>query len=339
MCAGAILLTAVDARAQNLFVADPGGDAIYEFTPGGAENVFRTASEPGALAFDSSGDLFATTYNSGDNTGDIIEFANDNGTLSTNYSFFATNDLLPGALAFNSNGYLFEADGDGDINEFTPDGALTNSLFFSGPLAFDSSDDLFVASSDGSAVLEDETNGSQITFVRGIEAPRGLTFDGAGNLYVSGDVHSNIYEVAPDGTTNLFATVPGHPNALRFDGAGDLFVVVDSGMNGTNVAIIEIAPGSTQSTFASGFNDQLQLANETFGLAFQPIPTLQAAAVNGTFQLTVTMPSPYYTAIVQASTNLLNWCSVCTNTPPFTFMDSPVAPSRFYRAVLDTNNF
>jgi len=58
------------------------------------------------------------------------------------------------------------------------------------------------------------------------------------------------------------------------------------------------------------------------------------------FQLTVTMPSPYYLTIVHASTNLVNWQDICTNTPPFTFTASPAeAPSCFYRALFDTNSF
>ena len=55
---------------------------------------------------------------------------------------------------------------------------------------------------------------------------------------------------------------------------------------------------------------------------------------NGTFRLTITSPS--YSTIIQASTNLVNWVPVYTNMPPFTFTDSNVSsyPYRFYRAVL-----
>lgn len=54
---------------------------------------------------------------------------------------------------------------------------------------------------------------------------------------------------------------------------------------------------------------------------------------NGTFQLTVSSPS--VPTIIQASTNLVNWISIYTNTPPFTFTDPNASnfTSRFYRAV------
>lgn len=57
------------------------------------------------------------------------------------------------------------------------------------------------------------------------------------------------------------------------------------------------------------------------------------ARTNGTFQLSISSPS--LPTIIQASTNLINWVSIYTNTPPFTFTDSNAAsyPHRFYRAV------
>lgn len=64
------------------------------------------------------------------------------------------------------------------------------------------------------------------------------------------------------------------------------------------------------------------------------IPQLQASAAGNSVQLTVSMSSPCST-IVQASTNLIDWSNIYTNTPPFTFTDSlNAAPYRFYRALL-----
>lgn len=56
-------------------------------------------------------------------------------------------------------------------------------------------------------------------------------------------------------------------------------------------------------------------------------------STNGTFQFTIT--SPTLPTVIQASTNLVNWVNIYTNTPPFTFVDSNAASykSRFYRAI------
>jgi hypothetical protein len=71
-------------------------------------------------------------------------------------------------------------------------------------------------------------------------------------------------------------------------------------------------------------------------LAFQPVPELAATVTNGVIQVAVTMPSPYYSTIVQVSTDMVNWTGVYTNTPPFTYTDSmgTTLPCRFYRALL-----
>ena len=67
-------------------------------------------------------------------------------------------------------------------------------------------------------------------------------------------------------------------------------------------------------------------------------PRIYATAVNpnGTFQFTVTN-APGQTTIVQASTNLINWVSIYTNSVGgvYTFPDAGVAnyPMRFYRVI------
>jgi hypothetical protein len=65
-----------------------------------------------------------------------------------------------------------------------------------------------------------------------------------------------------------------------------------------------------------------------------PSPDFDGVKVGDTFQVTVETPASYST-MIQASTNLVNWVSVYTNTVPFTFTDScSVYPQRFYRATL-----
>jgi len=73
-----------------------------------------------------------------------------------------------------------------------------------------------------------------------------------------------------------------------------------------------------------------------FQLEQVPEPVLVAVGTNSVIQLTVSMPSPYYSTIIQASTDLVNWVNIYTNTPPFTFTDSMTTnfPCRFYRALL-----
>ena len=51
VCAGAILLMASRAQAQNLFVSDYSSGNIYEYTPGGVQSTFASEETPVFLVF------------------------------------------------------------------------------------------------------------------------------------------------------------------------------------------------------------------------------------------------------------------------------------------------
>ncbi len=114
-CAGAILLMACSAQAQNLFVSGGSGD-IYEFTPGGVQSSLPLTglNEPGMIAFDRTGNLFiANNF-----AGNVIEYS-AGGVQST----FASGLGEPYGLAFNPSGTLFEGDASAaTVNQLTPSG-------------------------------------------------------------------------------------------------------------------------------------------------------------------------------------------------------------------------
>jgi uncharacterized delta-60 repeat protein len=115
----------------------------------------------------------------------------------------------------------------------------------------------------------------------------------------------------PSYATNLSTFKNSNPN-----GTWSLFVIDDSGgnigaiSNGWSLNVITASP-----------------------IAAPPLQFGGFVSTNGTFQLTITGPAT--STIIQASTNLVNWVPVYTNTPPFTYTDSNASshPYRFYRAV------
>jgi hypothetical protein len=112
-CAGAVLLIASSAQAQNPFESDWGGGTIYEFMPEGVQSAFASGlDEASGLAINSAGDLFA-----GDYSGRIHK-----DTPGGAQSPFASG-LEPRAPAINSAGDLFAGDYSGRIHEDTPGGA------------------------------------------------------------------------------------------------------------------------------------------------------------------------------------------------------------------------
>ena len=311
------------ALTQNLFVADYGSGNIYEFTPGGAQSTFASGlNYPDGLAFNSAGDLFEADHGSGN----IYEFT-PGGAQST----FASGLNSPVGLAFDSAGDLFVADFQRERQQsmnsrraerkapLPPGGGSIAGL------AFDSAGNLFcVGFPVSGAIFEFTPGGGQSTFASGLQDPCDMAFDSAGNLFVADQNSGKIYEFTPGGAMSTFASGLALPTGLAFDSAGNLFVA-DNG----NGNIYKFTPGGARSTFASGLNGPL-------ALAFQPVPDLVAVLTNGVFQVSVSMPSPYYSTIIQTSTNLVNWVSIYTNTPPFTFTNSMATTSAqcFYRAVL-----
>jgi hypothetical protein len=89
-CAGAVMLMASGASAQNLLVANYTTGDIYEYTPGGTQSTFTSINDPSKLAFNSAGDLFVSS-----GLGAIYEVA-PGGTQTT----FATASGSLSGLAF-----------------------------------------------------------------------------------------------------------------------------------------------------------------------------------------------------------------------------------------------
>jgi len=106
--------------------------------------------------------------------------------------------------------------------------------------------------------------------------------------------------------------------------------------NTTNITISGFCPGKTYYFSATTYNsagNESSFSSETS----YTIPSVQAtlgnvARANGQFSFLVSgnTGSNY---VVQASTDLVNWTSIATNTAPFTFVDTNMVAysQRFYR--------
>jgi sugar lactone lactonase YvrE len=110
VCAGAGLLMAASAPAQNLFVADAGGGNVYEYTPDGTRTTFASGFiYPTGLTFNSAGNLFVGNENNniyGADLGNNVTEITPAGTQS----IFAYPVYEPRGLAFDSAGNLFAVD-------------------------------------------------------------------------------------------------------------------------------------------------------------------------------------------------------------------------------------
>lgn len=149
------------------------------------------------------------------------------------------------------------------------------------------------------------------------------------------------------------ATIPGETYDITFwaeDGAGHNFETDFNFGNFTDDMgpVFSIGPGEwltgwTNFNFdvtASELETELSFlvsadTGSEFGvddISVVAVPELQGAKVGATFQVTVTNSSG--PMIIQATTNLVNWATVYSNTAPFTYTDSCALPYRFYRAAI-----
>jgi hypothetical protein len=155
---------AVD-KTGNLFVGTR--DSILKFTPGGTRSNFATGIEACGLAFNQSGNLFASD-NHGENgrlTSAIVKFTPDG-----NKSTFAAGVRAYG-LAFDKSDNLFAASGDG-ILKFAPDG--TKNTFAAKvdgeSLAFDAAGNIF-ASDGNNRIFKLASDGTKTAFLPGGREP------------------------------------------------------------------------------------------------------------------------------------------------------------------------
>ena len=99
--------------------------------------------------------------------------------------------------------------------------------------------------------------------------------------------------------------------------------------------------GNASTTNSVSFEYVASLVSPAVSVSTSVLPIVAAPAilspagfVNGQYSLTVlgTTNAQY---VVQASTDLVNWVSVQTNTPPFTYVDTEAGQfnQRYYRAV------
>ncbi len=139
----------------------------------------------------------------------------------------------------------------------------------------------------------------------------------------------------------------GDPNVggykIYYGGASGSYTnCIDVG-NVMSATVSGLAPGTTYyfaATTYDTFGNESDYSNETTyhapsatgaGITEAALTPVILAGGQLGFQLSQVVGHPY---VIQASTDLINWVSVETNTAPFTFVDSaPALPQRFYRAI------
>jgi len=225
-------------------------------------------SDPRALAFDSSGNLYvANPFRA------TVSKVSPNGTVSI-FASFGNFAGYVSALACGSYGYLYVATfdefGDASVFSVAPDGYINTVVTFPrqpdsfnsnyvSALAFDSSGNLYV-SNVGTGTVDKVSGGGVSSFGPYFGEVDALAFDSGDNLFVAGS--NQVKKITPGGVVTTFVSAGlSYPSALAFDSSGNLYVA-----NEANNTVSKVTPSGVVSTFvSSGLSGPDALAIDSSG--------------------------------------------------------------------------
>ena len=266
--------TAVD-RNGNVFVADPGNNAVKEVVAAGGYTTVNPLgsgfSAPKGVAVDSNGNVFvADTSN-----GAVKEILAAGGytTVNTLASGFSS----PAGVAVDASGNVFVADsGNSKVKEILavggsiPANPTINTLGsgFSNPtgVAVDGSGNVFVSDSGLNEVEEIVAVGGSIPssplikpLATSFNQPWGMALDSSGNVFLTEYAGGNLREILASGgytTVKTLATGLTSPMGVAVDASGNAY----TNSTGTlwqfifsSVNFVSQAVGSTSTTVTMNF--------------------------------------------------------------------------------------
>ena len=232
----------------NLYVTNSVANNIAKITSGGVVSGFVSSG----LNFPTGliFDLAGNLYVCNDGLNNIKKVTSG-GVVST----FATGVTNPQNITIDAaNNFLYVANsGDNTISKISlPGGVVTT--FATGlnspyPITIDGSGNLYVGNTDDGTISKITSGGVVSTFASGVINPLGLAFDGSGNLYASSV--GDIKKITSGGVVSTFVTGLNNPCGMVYDGIGSLYVAE---LTNSDIKKVTIGPGIAATGTLSGFS-------------------------------------------------------------------------------------
>jgi sugar lactone lactonase YvrE len=239
----------IDASG-NTFVADPTGNAVYEYPAGGgaAISIGSNLSVPTGVAEDPAGNVFIVNQGpmgASTPSGSVVEVPNVGGALVTaSQTTVFTGLTSPTDIVIDGSGNFYISNtGNNEVLQYPSlnrYGSLTTAvslgLGLSAPqgLALDTDANVYVADTGNDRITEIADN-SQPTIGSGFTSPTGVAVDASGSVIVadqgSGRVIRVPFELAygsvgtgPNANDQVVIDTPlVFPTSVRLDGPGNLY--------------------------------------------------------------------------------------------------------------------
>jgi sugar lactone lactonase YvrE len=233
---------AVDA-AGNVFLADTGANAVYEYA-GGAGTAVPIGTglvSPTGVAVDGAGDVFiGDRGGSGSAKGRVVEVPIVSGALTNSRQSVVASGLgTPQGIFVDGTGTLYIADSanknvlavaPGQFGEAAAGLSFGTGLTTPSDVSVDNAGNLYIADAGTNQVLQISPEGVQSWFGTGLNAPSGVAAEPGGSIIVADQGNGRIVRIPSQaGTLNgaaqqILESSFASPHSVRLDGAGDLVV-------------------------------------------------------------------------------------------------------------------
>ncbi|MGB6687760.1 MAG: Ig-like domain repeat protein [Terracidiphilus sp.] len=227
---------AVDA-AGNVFVADAGSNAVYEYAKGAGAGIAVGSGlrKPGGAAVDAAGNLYIS------DTGNdrVVMIENSGGKLvPSSQTTLMSGVKSPGQLSVDSNGTVYVPEtGNDDVLSLVSraglgGGAITSTQIvgLSSPAAVtvDALDRLYVTDTGNNRVIQ-FNDGTISTLGSALSGPSGVALDASGSAIIADEGNGRIVRVpneAGELTTSDQITINtsiASPHAVQVDATGNIY--------------------------------------------------------------------------------------------------------------------